>query len=502
MNTNYLFVKFLLAAGVVFVSSLLLTSCTRYPQDVLPVKDQVWNYYCEKSEDAPEFKNGFSAYFDFSDGMSEAYRDPDTRANLQGITQKITGSNWTIYGMASNKLDTLRLSQTELYNKITQPKYHDIMAPIEKALQSIVTNRKRALLVTDFEEYTANRRIQYQNYAKKYFIDWLKKGGVVNFYITDYKEFRQDKHLYFAVFDDYEGTMTSIIDDALAGRPVNYTRFSLNNRPVKVFKNYSNPKKGGNYHDSTGLDIVSAVNEDDPQNEMYCSYDNGIVEYYPCGATWSDIFENAKAVAQLPGTDRYYSLFRGVIMDSSNKDSYSIDSYDIRVTNVQKDFELFTNYQAALRNPPTITHNPDGTVIVENTEHPDAEFYYDPETGELLNEYIYRPQACPEIQNLLVLDKDIMAESQKKEPDHTETAIDFSPNFSANTLNVNSCDMIRVDVVVGKATPQLQRLEELFSWGPQNQVNRNLSEAVRNTLQEQTVNPEGQILFTYFIKAY
>lgn len=504
------FPKFITLSAVA-ASSFLLSSCFLLdffmpsgPKDIRPVKEQIWDYYSSKLDETPAFESGFSAYFDFSDGMSEAYKDPDTRANLQGITQKITGSDWIVYGMASNRLDTLRLSQTELYNKITQPRYTDIMAPIEKALESIVSNRKRALLVTDFEEYTADRRIQYQNYAKRYFAAWLKGGGVVNFYITDYKEGRQDKHLYFAVFDDAEGTMTSIIDDALVGRRVNYQRFSLTNRPVEIIKTYSNPLKGGNYHDASGNDNVTAVNEDDTTNDMYCSYDGGRVEFYPCGVSWSDMYENAIALAQLPGTDRFYSLFRGIVMDASTgKDSYRIDDYALRVTNVQKDFAMFTNYQAALRNPPTITRNPDGSQIVEFTEHPDAQYYYD-QDGRLFAEYDYTPQSCPEIPNLLMLDKAVMSESNRQNPDQTEIAIDFSDNFSKKSLDVESCDLIRVDVVIAKATPQLDRLDGLFAWGADRngQTNRNLSEAIRNTLQEQDINPQGQVLFTYFLRAY
>lgn len=498
------FFKLLIVVGIICQSMNLLSSCTETPADVLPTKDLVWNYYFEKLEYAPEYTDGFSAYFDFSDGMSEAYKDPATRENLRGITQKITGANWTIYGMASNKLDTLKLTQTELYNKITQPRYTDIMAPIEQALQSIVSNRKRALLVTDFEEYTADKHIQYQNYSKKYFIEWMTKGGIVNFYITDYKEGSQNKHLYFAVFDDYQGTMTKIIDDALANRTVNYSKFSLNNRPVVVTKNYTNSQKGGNYHDATGLDIVTAVNESDPTNEMYTNYENSRVEFYPCGASWADIFQNAKDVAQLPGPDKFYSLFRGIFMDSSNKDSYIIEGYDIKVTNVQTDYYMFSNYRAALRNKPTITRNPDGSVLVENTEHPDAKFYYNFETGELLPEYNYTPQPCPVVQELFALDTAVMEESKRQNPDQTEIAIDFSPNFNPSTLSVQSGDLLRVDVVVAKATPNLDKLSSLFSWGPDKngQMNSNLSEAIRNTIQESQINPQGQILFTYFVKAY
>lgn len=504
MKTKINIPSLLLAVGLVLCSECLFCSCTESPTDVLPTKDLVWNYYFEKLDYAPEFSEGYAAYFDFSDGMSEAYKDPDTRENLKGITQKITGTDWIIYGLASNKLDTLRLSQTDLYNMITQPRYKEIMAPIEQALQSIVKNRKRALLVTDFEEYTVDKHIQYQNYAKKYFIEWLTKGGIINFYITDYKEGRQNKHLYFAVFDDYQGSMTKIINDALTNRTINYKKFCLNNKPVVVFKNYSNPNKGGNYHDATGLDIVTAVNEDDPTYDMYTCYENGLVEFYPCGASWNDIYQNAKDVAQLPDKDRFYSLFSGIIMDSSNKDSYIVDRYDLKVTNVQKDFKMFSDYQAALRNPPTITKNPDGTVIVENIDHPDAQFYYDSETGDILPEYNYTPQSCPAIRDLFALDTDVIEESKREKPDLTEIAIDFSPNFSPNTLTVESGDLLRIDVVIAEASPNLDNLNDLFSWGPDKngQINSNLSEAIRNTLQESSISPVGQILFTYFVKAY
>lgn len=504
MKTENKIFRSLVASTLICLTFSFVTSCVSGPQDVLPTSQQVWDYYYSTLNYAPEYAPGFAAYFDFSDGMSEAYKDPDTRENLRGISQKVTGTDWKIYGLASNQVTEMNCSQTELYNKITQNRYTEIMAPIEEALKSIVDNRQRALLVTDFEEYTADRRIQYQNYAKKYFIEWMTKGGVINFYVTDYKEGRQDKHLYFAVFDDYQGSMTKIVDDALANRTVNYTKFSLNNKPVVVYKNYSNPNKGGNYHDATGLDIVTAVNEEDPTNEMYTSYEKGRVEFYPCGASWTDIYQNAKDVAQLPGSDRFYSLFRGIIMDSSNKDSYVIDGYDLKVTNVQNDYYMFSNYQAALRNTPTITRNPDGSVIVENTEHPDAQFYYNPETGELLPEYNYTPQACPNIRDLFALDTDIMEESQRENPDLTEIAIDFSPNFSPNTLTVQSGDLLRIDVVIAKATPNLDKLNDLFSWGPDKngQMNNNLSEAIRNTIQESEINPQGQILFTYFVKAY
>lgn len=507
MKTENKIFRSLVASTLICLTFAIVSSCKSGPQDVLPTSQQVWDYYYSTLNYSPEYAPGFAAYFDFSDGMSEAYKDQDTRENLRGISQKVTGTDWKIYGLASNQVTEMNCSQTELYNKITQNRYTEIMAPIEEALKSIVENRQRALLITDFEEYTADRHIQYQNYAKKYFIDWMKAGGVINFYITDYKEGKQDKHLYFTVFDDYKGTMTKIIDDALAGRTVNYKKFSINNKPVEVFCNYFNTKKGGNYHDSTGQDLVTAVNEDDPSNDMYTCYEKGHVEFYPCfGSSWADIKKNADAVAQMPGNDKFYSLWRGIFLDSSNRDAYIIEpsDYVLKVTNVQKDFQLFTDYNAALRNTPTISRNPDGTVFVESTEHPDAEYYYNLETGEMLPDFVYKPQNCPIVHNLFEFDADVMAESLRDNPYRTEIAIDFSQYFSESTLDVQYGDLIRIDIMIANATPNLDKLSELFAWGPDKngQKNENLSEAIRNTLQESSISPVGQILFTYFVKAY
>ena len=39
-----------------------------------------------------------------------------------------------------------------------------------------------------------------------------------------------------------------------------------------------------------------------------------------------------------------------------------------------------------------------------------------------------------------------------------------------------------------------RRLDELFSWG----ANNNLRDAIRNTLQ--VLNPKGTVIYTYFVK--
>ena len=75
-----------------------------------------------------------------------------------------------------------------------------------------------------------------------------------------------------------------------------------------------------------------------------------------------------------------------------------------------------------------------------------------------------------------------------------ELAIDFNPKFSGEIANYPAGDMIRIDIVVADCTPNYSNLDKLFSWGG----NTNLSEAIRNTLQD--LNLVGRPVYSYFVK--
>ena len=111
-------------------------------------------------------------------------------------------------------------AQTELYNYIMDAKSYQMIAPIEESLKQKTAGNKAALLVTDFEEYNEGQ-IQQQNFAKKYFIDWLNKGNNIVFYVFDYTENGKPKHLYFTIFDTADHTLLSETDDALKGNVAN-----------------------------------------------------------------------------------------------------------------------------------------------------------------------------------------------------------------------------------------------------------------------------------------
>ena len=166
--------------------------------------------------------------------MQHAYKDTGIKDNLMGIVNKLTKTS-EFYSLANEEITPLgRQDSKEIFNRIVSEKsYDNTSAPIEKTLARILKEQRPAFLMTDFEEFTGGR-IQLENYAKKYFTDWVKTGKNITFYVMDFVENGKPKHLYFTVFDDYGQRLVKQIDDALEGKHANYTRFQLANNLFPV----------------------------------------------------------------------------------------------------------------------------------------------------------------------------------------------------------------------------------------------------------------------------
>jgi hypothetical protein len=109
-------------------------------------------------------------------------------------------------------------------------------------------------------------------------------------------------------------------------------------------------------------------------------------------------------------------------------------------------------------------------------------------------DYIYKPQPLAPIEDMLVLNQTLFSNTFNSNPKQVELAIDFNPKFSGEIANYPAGDMIRIDIVVADCTPNYSNLDKLFSWGG----NTNLSEAIRNTLQD--LNLVGRPVYSYFVK--
>ncbi len=486
--------------------STLLQSCGGTNSDT--IQENILSYYVKDIQNIDSSRK-FSAYFDFS-GVYLAYDDPKTAQTFAGITQKVTGSidNYNLYSLANERIEKLNVNElhsaANIFAQLHNPNAQgQLYAPIEKTLQKITNDNCSALLVTDYEEYTPGHSIYQQAYATPYFEEWIKRGKDITFFVTDYKEGNIDKHLYYTVFDDERHLLLKEIEDALKGKPENYKRFtiSMHNYRIQPMAGgtsgaYAGPCIGGTYHDENGDDVVTgSVEKGD--NNSFTMFPGYRAELYTFDEPWESIVTNAKGQqeTEIPVQYRFRHLFQNLYGEFSNVDSYQIKGLAVKMSDIGKDFELYTDWLKAMRYKPTIT-------VVEGekqVEIPNESSDYYDEQGKLLEQYDYVKHGgiTGEVQGVVAFDQTLFIQTfNATNGKKAELAVNLNPQFSGVIAgNEEPSGLYRIDIIVDKAEPNLgSQIDELFSWTG----NNCLSSAIRNVLQH--CNPQGTPVYSYFIR--
>lgn len=230
--------------------------------------------YVAQQEGRPALNPGGAVYVDFSDGMNNAYTSEETRAALQAVVNALNGSSKqnTFYSVIDGKIEPMAdMGVTDIYNKILSPaSYTQQQAPIQKTLAQIVSKKQPAVFITDFEEYKG-AGIEQAAYATDEFIQWLAEGFNIYFFKWDFVENGKPKHLFFAVFDDNSKALYNKLDNAIKSVSPNFETFVLPGRgyAYSEFVNYLSECKGGTYHNSKGVDVVSGTIEDCSEAAFY-----------------------------------------------------------------------------------------------------------------------------------------------------------------------------------------------------------------------------------------
>ena len=78
-----------------------------------------------------------------------------------------------------------------------------------------------------------------------------------------------------------------------------------------------------------------------------------------------------------------------------------------------------------------------------------------------------------------------------------EIMVDFDSQFDGKFMgNTNPASLFRANIVISKATPNIAEVDGFFGW----QDNQSLANSIKETLSAGTSNPQGRILYTYYIK--
>ena len=421
----------------------------------------------------------FDMYVDFSDGIVYAYKDENTSRHMLNLVNKVLQSTQmdSAYAMGQNKITNIsNLTTTQFYNKVIDTRnYIDIMAPIEMSLKRITDGNNLAILVTDYEEYTQDRKIQHAAYAADYFNKWLKKGGNIIFYAFPYREKNIDKHLYITLFDNSAYSLDKEIQEAFEGLIHNYTRFNLSNTSYAISRNYPSKTQGGCNHCPIELDDIISYTNETGTGDSWRILKGQDAEFYPFGESWSEIYKGAQAAIadykNTPASERdglidYKFLLGNLIIDFTNLDAYNVRDIDVAVYNIQNDFDTYTEYVN------------------------DSLDYYSPDIAEedKPEKPVYRKVNHTEVPDMFVFNGTV-------ENNIANVSFDFSPKFKGTLPStIQDEEFIMVDIRIAQCEPDYSKVTNLFFWGN----NSSLEQSVRLTMQK--FKPEGKTLYRYYIK--
>ncbi len=502
----------------IIVSLIILSGCGFFDESGNPnawesfkplneIDKHIQGYYDASLGGGANPKSGNpGVYVDFSDGLVQAYSGNNLNLQIiQAITNKLVSPNVEWFKLGNSTIVKLDYSSNQLYNKVTDPKqYKDIMAPIKLSLEKITSSHNDALLITDFEEYTSDGKEQFENYPKEYFTKWLNAGNSITFFYTDYSEknnksnITTNKHLYFTVFTHgqaNENSMVTLIKDSFKGR-INTKTFELNNNPYKVSNNY-----GGK--ENTGL---SNKNFSKWVNYNFNGFSDKKLPFEVIGFNKPLNEDLDKYIQNIK--DKEDGLFiNKLALNALDQSSFKLSQIGVKVYDVSDDYERFAQSSEAKKHVPVLTKDAGKNPDWDKNSKSDAITVecYTPKTNSLKNEWIYKPaDLTPKLlEEFLDVNKTIVAAHLKNDPGNIELNTVLHSNFKLKKIS-NSNALIRVDYIIEDAAfndsnPQLDDFKWL-SGTVKNKPQESLKEAIRNTLQDPSINPKGKVLYTYFIK--
>lgn len=78
-----------------------------------------------------------------------------------------------------------------------------------------------------------------------------------------------------------------------------------------------------------------------------------------------------------------------------------------------------------------------------------------------------------------------------------EIYVDFDKQFDGTFIgNITPTTLFRANIVISKATPNIAEIDGFFGWPG----NPSLANSVKETLTAGSSNPQGRILYTYYLK--
>ncbi|MBR3670849.1 MAG: hypothetical protein IKN70_12745 [Fibrobacter sp.] len=460
-------------------------------------------------------------YQDFSDGFQEAWKDANSMEFYRLFVSSLKISAAKFFVVGEKSLDLIAgISEKDLFARVTNPKnYNRNYAALDNALNKIVSDKKRAVFVTDGELFSKDGGESELPWAREGFAKWLKDGNKLSFYVTDFIEKKKKKHVFYMIFTpaDEIGSKADVTDALeyalknmqVPGSELKYVSFHFQNNAFGLEKGFSGKAPGSLSGD---LEVME---------DSYALNSKGNWEYADVALNWSGIYtyfvENAvsektgkpiKGGYPLIGKRENSSQSASLALNATALEFYKVNSVKLRVKDIHDDFMSYATEAKCLQNPQEVKKRDNGEVEIDpETEEPIIIKEGEPGCfdgkGNLLPEFKYSPKPAKVVTDVFVLNTDHFNETMMHNA-KGEIEIQLAPNFEeTSALTCDECsenflklELIVDDVVPVTSNPNLQN----FIWeGQKLPTNKAMYESVIMALRDAI--PQGKVLYTWYIKA-
>lgn len=445
--------------------------------------------------DSVKQKN-YDIYLDFSPGMYVAFQDEKTKIFFDLFINSLKISEVDFYEVANSKIQMFEnLKTTEIYRKIKDPNNYMLSyAPFNDVLDSINKTKSEAVFITDGELWVKDKGERDDPWAREQFENWLKQENEIDFYITDHTDAGKEKHIFYMFFipkqkinneNNISDQFKYYLNHSGETKNFQYSHFSFCNNSFKITTDYKTPSNGG-AHEYAYIDPDAYLNEGPEYRFEYHEYLSG----------WKDMVKYILNYKDDDGNpvDNGDALIRNLFLDISDLEYFKVEELGIKVFDIRNDFNKYKNYRECIINQPKCSKSENNQIIDYGLPG-----CYD-ENGKLFSEKIYTQATnFPVIENLFSFDQQNFITGIEKNK-KGEILIKIDKNFNGKQLSDEDYNLHRIDIYLKKVVPNTDDINlNKFIWeGKEVKYNRALYNSIIGALND--ANPEGKVIYTYYIK--
>ena len=380
-------------------------------------------------------------YIDYSDCMTTATQS----AYYMGVQPAIIACNPNYYSIKGTIIkfetnDKMRVHQ--LLNGIRNVDYSNLKG----AVDSILKNRREAILITDGEYYQKGIGANLNNpYLADEFKEWLQRGLDVYVYSEPYQSGKFLKNRYYMLFTDHR--MDNNIQQI-------FSRNAPAMSQVKMVHLYS------------GIPGVSIGEKGVVLNEQLLDTEEGKVyaqqgwEWHVLDCSWNDVYEFIKQATDdngnpMKGGDYF---LKGIKLNVGEEDAYRPEEIEVKA------YEVSSAYLA-----------------------------FDPKAKAAVS------LGSP-LEDFLVVDPDAWKQG--------EVALKLAEKFDGECLTGEEGNLLRIDICVKQSKENLTGNPNIggkFQFDSPYGLNTSVYESLKQTLLDPAISPErsgNPVIYTVYLSTY